>query len=319
MSVSKKNILIIIADDISLDGFDTLLKYGCSVIVKTGLSNNELLNYLKGLKSDISAVIYLIIRSVRNIDKDFIQSLSCLKSLKYICTASSGTDHIDIEYAKKSKIKIINTPDANYISAAEHTFGLILSIVKNINNADFEMRNNIFTPEKFTNYELYGKILGIVGVGRVGSRVAKYARVFGLKILGNDIDVKVKKKYPWIKFVSLKHLLMHSDIISFHTPLNNSTENLLNRYNISLLKKNAILINTSRGSVIQESALISMLNDRKIYYAGIDVFQNEPYFNKEFTKLDNVILTPHLAGKTTESKKRISLHLVNAIKKTLRQ
>jgi phosphoglycerate dehydrogenase-like enzyme len=165
----------------------------------------------------------------------------------------------------------------------------------------------------FKNFELLGKTIGIVGVGRVGSYVARIARSFNMNILGNDIKSSVVKKYKWIKFLSLNKLLRTSDIISIHTPLDKTTVNLLNRNNLQLLKKNAILINCARGGIVSENDLLDFLKKKRFYYAGIDVYVNEPKVNPKFRTLQNVVLTPHLAGKTVESKQRISVQLAEKI------
>ncbi len=232
-----------------------------------------------------------------------------------ICTASSGFDNIPIEACKKHSIKVINVSDGNYLAAAEHTIALLLNILKNVNKADIDMKSGRFESLKYHNYELAGKTIGIIGVGRVGSHVAKLCKAFGAKVIGNDVKKTLAHKYKWIKFKDLETLLIASDIITVHTPLDDSTKNMLDSKRLSLLKKNTIVLNCARGGIIDENALIRKLNNRKIYYAGIDVFENEPDIQRSFVKLDNVILTPHLAGKTIESNERISEQLAMNILK----
>ncbi len=169
------------------------------------------------------------------------------------------------------------------------------------------MKRGIFDNISRINTELYCRTIGIIGVGRIGSLVAKYSRAFGMKVIGNDINPKLKNKYKWIKFVSLNQLLKASDVITIHTPLDDSTYHLINKSNIHQMKSDSIFINCSRGGTVDEMALIKLLQKKKLRYAGLDVFENEPGFNKQFRKLDNVILSPHTAGKTVESKKRMSI------------
>lgn len=302
----KKNGLVLIADKIDNSGL-AILKQNFSVIEFYGFSNKSLITKLKLVKPAI-----LIIRSYRIIDANFIDCIKTFNTIKFICTASSGFDNIDVIYAKKNNIRIVNVPNGNYISAAEHTFALILSILKNIKLADNSVKNGQFNEGKFTNLELSNKKIGIIGVGRVGSKVAQFAKAFDMKIFGNDI-LNLQSKYKWIKFVSIDNLLSKSDIITLHVPLDDSTVNLLNSTKLKLIKKDSIIINCSRGEVINEECLIDCLKNRKIKFAGLDVYKNEPLINQKFIKLKNVLLTPHIAGKTIESKQRISFLLAKKI------
>ncbi|RPI19391.1 MAG: hypothetical protein EHM58_01885 [Ignavibacteriae bacterium] len=306
----KIKVNVFIADDLHKSGITMLKDFGFVIYVKKGLDNLALLRYLK-LKAANESI--LIFRSVRIIDKWFIDELLRTTNIKILCTASTGTDNVDVEYAKMKKIKVLNVPDGNYVSAAEHTFAMLLAIVKNITEANDDMKKDIYDYKRYLNYELRGKTIGIIGVGRVGSTVAKYARAFNMNILGNDIKPGLKNKYPWIKFVSKEELLKSSNIVSVHTPLDSSTRNLLDKNRLSLLKKSTVLLNCARGGIVDESVLIKMLKQKKIFFAGLDVFVNEPYINKSFLELPNIILTPHLAGKTKESRERISLNLAKQI------
>jgi D-3-phosphoglycerate dehydrogenase len=307
---SLKNIAVFIADKIDITGIQILRKSGINVLEFPGLENNELINKLSALPN---FKIVLIIRSTRKLGKKELKIIKKLGNVVLICTASSGFDNIDTIYARRLKYKILNVPNGNYISAAEHTLAVILCILKNITASNSLMKNGIFGNSEYTNQELKGKIIGIIGVGRVGSYVARLCRQFGMKILGHDIKKSLKYKYRWIEFVSLSQILKRSDIITVHTPLDESTKNLINRSKLLMMKKGSVLINCARGGIVNEKALIMSLKSRKLSYAGLDVFVNEPFFNKEFTKLDNVLLTPHLAGKSRESKVRISVQLAQNI------
>jgi len=306
----KSNIYI--ADEISPEGVNILRKK-FNLFSFKGPDNVTLIKKISAVSNLLTRNAALIIRSTRRIDKVIVKKINTLTNIKLICTVSSGFDNIDIEACKEYKIKVMNVPGANSISAGEFTIALILSISKNIIPADYKMRKGIFDNKKFSSIELFGKTIGIIGVGRVGSYVAKIAKSLGMRILGNDINPKLKNKYKWIRFVNLTTLLKSSDIVTIHTPLDKSTQHLINKKNISYLSRKSILINCSRGGIIEEKALISSLKKGKIYYAGLDVFENEPVFNKNFSKLHNVILTPHIAGKTLESKKRMSVQTAENI------
>ncbi len=307
---------IFVADEIHKIGIDKLDKNGFEVIQKYNITNNELLIFLKRsdpAEKNNKQVSVLIVRSVRKLDKRFLTSLVKQTNVRVVCTASSGFDNIDVDFCKKAGITVLNTPEGNYFSAAEHTFALILSIAKNISNANNYMKKGIFDYQKFNNLELNGKIIGIIGVGRIGSYMAKLAKAFNMNVLGNDINKSLSRKYKWISFVSLEKLLRQSDIVTLHTPLDKSTHHILNSKNLPIMKRSSVLINCSRGGTIDEKSLIKLLKSKKIHYAGIDVFENEPEFNKQFTALNNVTLTPHLAGKTKESKERISSQIAERI------
>lgn len=309
---------VYIADEIHAAGI-TLLKKHFKVKLVQGLNNNTLLKAITRKKNSNSKST-LIIRSVRKVDKVFMDLLKQTTDVKLICTVSAGFDNIETAYALKCRIDIMNVAGANSTSAAEFTMSLILAAAKNIIKADKMMKKVKYDYSLFKNYELLGKTIGIIGTGRIGSKVAMYAKAFGMRILGNDIKKSLVNKYKFINYVSLNTLLKRSDIVTIHTPLDATTKYLINSQNISLVKNNAVIINCSRGGTIEENALIKSLQKRKISYAGIDVFENEPAFNKKFTNIENVILTPHLAGKTGESKKRMSItaaeKIINYYKKS---
>ena len=289
-----------------------LRKTGFTIFEIYGLSNTDLIDFIKekAAYSDINSC--LIVRSVRTFTDNEIKLLSDI-SIKTICTASSGYDNIPIKACLNRSVKVLNVPYGNYIAAAEHTIALLLNIMKNISNADLDMKSGIFDSLQYVNSELSGKTVGIIGVGRVGSHVAKICKSFGAKVLGNDIKKTLAYIYKWIDFKDLDTLLKVSDIVTIHTPLDISTRNLINSGRLSLLKNNAIILNCARGGIINEKSLISKLKNKKLYYAGIDVFENEPVIRRDFAKLGNVVLTPHLAGKTVESKERISIQLAENI------
>ncbi len=312
MHKSKANIYI--ADIIDDSGLRILEKAGFNLVKMYGTPTNELIDLISSNDVNSDKKSSLIIRSVRKITENDLIRMKNETNINIICTASSGFDNIDYENAKRLKIKIINVPDGNYISAAEHTFALLSAIVKNIyNSSDNNVSRFDFSKPVFTNSELFNKSIGIVGVGRVGSYVAKLCRAFNMKIYGNDIKKSVAKKYPWIKFCSLSKLIKLSDIVTVHTPLDRTTLNLIDEKLINQMRTGVILLNCARGGIINESSLVKNLKSKKIAYAGLDVFENEPEIREEFRYLENVILTPHQAGKTKESRVRISVNLAKRL------
>lgn len=301
--------IILVSDKINAEGV-LLLKKNFTVIEKYGLTNDKLLEYISSSKYK---PVVLIIRSTRKADKDFIKVLSGTKSIKAVCTVSSGYDNIDVEACKLYKIKAINVPLGNFVPAAEHTFALILSICKRLNEVHGAMKKRKFITGYDISSELLGKKIGIIGVGRIGSYVAKLSKAFGMKIYGNDIKKSLTLKYRWIKFTGLNELLKTCDIITIHTPLDKSTRGLINERNIRLVKRSAVLINCARGGIINEQALYNALKDNKISFAALDVYENEPGIDFRFSSLNNVLLTPHIAGKTKESHKRMAVQAAEQI------
>ncbi|MBM4157380.1 MAG: hypothetical protein FJ216_01210 [Ignavibacteria bacterium] len=299
----KKKIKILIADDISLSGLKYISKKNFTVKKLFNKTNKEILS--AGLFFNV-----IVIKSSRLTDDTFIRN----SGVEVIATCSKGIDHIDGDSAKKNNVKIINSDNGNYISTGEHTFALILSIAKQMKTSEKKIREGNFIDRKYPRYELYGKKIGVIGVGKVGGYVVRLAKAFGMQVLANDIDRKVIKKYSGLRFVPLEYLLKNSDIVTLHIPLNKKNENFLSRDRLYLLRKQAVLINTSRGKIVDEITLISLLKRKKIFYAGIDVFESEPYINRNFLHLDNVVLTNHIAGKTLESKERTSCEIFRKIK-----
>lgn len=291
-----KKINVLIADKINLQYLNLLQKPKFHVIRKYGLTNEEIPDFSRRYNTDV-----LIIKSQRKIDKCFLARCT----LKVICTASKGTDHICVDYASKLGIKIIYSETGNTLSAAEHTFALILSSFKKINYSDSLFRRGNFTEWNYERRELKGKKIGIIGVGKVGTIVAKFALSFGMEVLANDIDKRAEIRNRRLKFYSLDYLLMNSDVITVHIPMNEMNKNFINRSIIEKMRKNVIFINTSRGCVVDEDFLIKKANSGKNFFIALDVFKNEPSPDKRFRRIKNAIFTNHAAGKTLEGEKNI--------------
>lgn len=296
-------IKILVSDEIDTSGTGILSKLKFEVVCKFGITNDQILKSYNGF--DI-----LVIRSIRKIDKNFLDSCT----FRLIATCSKGTDHIDTEYAAKKRITILNADDSNNISAAEHTLGLILAIQKNILFSDSLVRKNKFSFYDYERNELYGKKIGIIGFGKVGSYVGKLCRAFGMKVYANDTDKNVKNKNKDFVFKSCKFIMENCDIVTIHIPMNKNNFRFISEDKLKMLGKDSILINTSRGDVIDEKYLLKILKQKKIRFAGLDVFSHEPGIDKGFALLDNVILTNHIAGKTIQSRRNVSENIFRQIK-----
>jgi len=268
-------------------------------INKTGrrLSESELSHVLKGVEG--------VIAGTEPFTKEVIESLS---DLKVISRVGVGVDSIDLETARKHGIKIMNTPEAPVQAVAEHTLALILDLLKHIATYNKKMRAKDYSIEP--GQLLSGKQIGIVGLGRIGYRVAMLLDAFGCKI--NYYDPWVKGDIPdhWKSESNFEQLLMKTDIISLHLPEQVNGKPILNEVSLSLIKKGAILINTSRGSLIDEEALIKALLSGQVGAAGLDVVSKEPYSGK-LLEFPQVVMTPHVASNTNESRQQMEIEAVN--------
>lgn len=307
MLTEKNKIRILIADKVDLSGMHLLPQNRFTIDIKSGITNNEILK-------NFNHYDVLAVRSTRKIDRSFLRKCG----FKIIASFTKGLDHIDLQSAKEQNIKVINSESGNTVSAAEHTFGLILAIYKNIFFSDSLVRKNKFSFYDFKRTELGGKKIGIIGFGKVGSRVAEYARAFGMIIIANDTDKKVREKNKKYDFKNLDFLLKNADIITVHIPLNPENINFISRNKMRLINDKSVIINTSRGEVLDEKYLIKMLENGKLFYAGLDVFKNEPNIEKGLKKLKNVLLTNHIAGKTEDSLKYISNDIFMQVKNIFR-
>ena len=270
---------------------------------------NELRKFSKLLrKSEVEKADIVIVRSKTVIDRAYVDKA---KNLKMIIRAGVGLDNIsDIEYCRKKGIKIENTPEASSIAVAELAIGHMISIARKIPVTN-EIRKKCKLPkEDLIGFELCGKTLGIIGLGRIGKEVAKRAESFGMIILVYDPYI-TNSKY---KMVKLHSLLKQSDIISLHIPLDDTTRSLLDKKEFKMMKTGVVIINTSRGDVINENELIRNLRSGKISFAGLDVYSEKLIKKYSLNKMDNVILTPHIGAQTIEARERIGKVIVEKVK-----
>ncbi|MEM3438015.1 MAG: D-2-hydroxyacid dehydrogenase [Nitrososphaerales archaeon] len=269
------------------------------------ITSQELLNKIH----DYDVVI---VRGRTKITKDVIEKG---EKLKVIGRAGIGLDNIDLEAAESKGIKVFNTPESSTNAVAELTIGLMIDLARGISKGDFGMKQGNWLKDELMGFELRGKTLGIIGMGRIGTQVARLAKAFGMKILVNDI-IKLDEgilNEVGAKLVSLDELLSSSDFVSLHVTLTNETYHMINEEKLSKMKKNAYLINTSRGSVIDEKALLNALKEGLIKGAALDVFEIEPPVSNELIKLHNIITTPHIGAQTKEAQELAATLLVDKI------
>jgi D-3-phosphoglycerate dehydrogenase len=299
---TKKKIKIVIVDKIAIDSLGIFNKNKFEVVTDFEITNDEILK--KYYDFDV-----LLIRSVRVIDKKFIAKCS----FKVIATCSKGFDNIDVAAAMKRKISVLNCEKGNSVSAAEHTMGLILAAVKNILYSDKLVRTGKFAEYNYKRSELLNKKIGIIGYGNVGSYVGKLSRAFGMKVYANDIDKNVTVKYPNVEFKNINFILKNCDIVTLHIPLSQRNFHFFDGKKLELLNEKSILVNTSRGNVIDEKELLRKLKRNELGYVCLDVFEKEPSPNTEFFSIKNTILTNHIAGKTYESSLKMAREIFKKI------
>jgi len=225
-------------------------------------------------------------------------------NLKIIARFGAGYDNIDVKEATKRKIYVTCTPGAPTESVADMTWCLILALGRRLLEADRFVRKGLFTktsPPSLKTRDVSGKTLGIIGAGKIGTAVGKRAIGFNMKIIYADVAENRELEKIGAKKVSLEYLLVNSDFVSLHVPLNDSTYHLIGEKEFSLMKNTAYLINTSRGKVVDEKALVRALKTGKIKGAALDVYEREPEVGKELVEMENVILTPHTASNTEET------------------
>lgn len=231
--------------------------------------------------------------------------------LKVISTAGVGYDHVDVEEAARRGIAVCNCAGCNNHSVAELAFGMMITLSRRVLEADRALRQGRW--ERYMGQELWGKTIGIIGLGRVGKSVALLARAFGMRVLAHDIvwDITFANEHG-ISYVPLERLLRESDYVSVHVPLTPQTRYMIDERALALMKPTAYLINLARGPVVKQAALVEALKAGKIAGAGLDVFEVEPIQDNPFIEFDNVVMTPHLGGSTQDALDRtLYLSLTN--------
>lgn len=297
---------VLICDPMDPDAFEELKSIsGLDITLKTGMDEEELV-------STIPEFHAAVVRGATKITKPVIEAGT---NLELLVRAGIGLDNIDVAEAEKKGIQVSNTPSATTISVAEHTFGLMLATVRNQGKANISMKEHKWEKKKFKGTELYGKTLGIIGSGRIGLAVAERAIAFGMKVVVFDIiDVQTPLD---IQQVELDELLAQSDVISLHLPFTASTKHMISDEAFGKMKDGAIIINASRGGVVDEEALLRALESGKVRAAAIDVFEKEPPDDFALVDHPNVIAMPHIGAAASEGQKRAGFEVVRILRERL--
>ena len=296
---------ILISDNLSNKGVEILKKEkGIEIDINPKIPADELLKIIGNYDA-------LIVRSRTKVTAEVIEAG---RNLKVIGRAGVGVDNVDVPVATRLGILVVNTPGGNTISAAEHAISMILALSRNIAPANASVKSRKWEREKFTGVELYGKTLGIIGLGRIGTEVAKRASAFGMNIIATDPYITpVHAKGMNINLMEISNLLKKSDYISFHLTLTTETFHLLGEKEFEQMKDGVRIINTARGEICDEKALYKAIISGKVAGAALDVFENEPPFDSPLLELDSVLVTPHLAASTDQAQINVSVEVAEQV------
>jgi D-3-phosphoglycerate dehydrogenase len=269
-----------------------------------------------GLAAELADADALVVRSAVQVDANL---LSHAPKLRVIGRAGVGVDNIDAEEATRRGIVVMNTPGANAVAVAELTIGLMIAMARSVPRANASMHAAKWDKKSLQGSELRGKTLGIVGLGRIGLEVARRARAFGMELIGYDPFVApVIARENGVALVPIDQIFSDSDFLSLHVGLTPQTEGLINKHSIAIMKPGVRIVNCARGELIVDEALVEALKSGKVAGAALDVFRAEPLKDSPYFELENVLLSPHVAGSTDEAQEAIGIQLANQVRDYLK-
>jgi len=280
------------------------LRDTCEVVEAAGEPRSRLMDLLSDAEG-------LVVRSGTRVDRELMEAAP---RLRVVGRAGVGVDNIDLDEATRRGIVVANAPLANSVSAAEHAFGLMLAQARNIARADATIRAGRWDRAAFRGVELHGKVLGLVGLGRIGTLVAQRALAFGMSVLAYDPYITAgQAREAGGELRDLDSLLADSDFISLHLPRTPETENLLDADAFDKVKPGVRIVNASRGGIIDEEALAAAIRSGRVAGAALDVFASEPLVGGPLVELPEVVLTPHLGASTAEAQDKAGLHVAESV------
>jgi len=287
---------VLVADAIEESSVAKIRAAGLEVVIRNKDTDGPIEEQIKGFDC-------VVVRSATKITREVIEAAD---QLKLVVRAGVGLDNVDQEAAKEKGIQVQNTPEAPTVSVAEMVFSLMFALARNVTQADSSMKDERWEKKKLTGTELWNKKLGVIGFGRIGYEVAARAKAFDMDVLCYDVlDIEQACAELGTRRCDLDELISTADYITLHVPLVLQTKGLIGEKEFKKMKKTAFLINTARGGVVDEKALLQALNDGDIAGAALDVFENEPPLDWELVKHPKMIATPHLASSTKEAQDRV--------------
>ncbi len=295
---------ILVADPLSPAGLD-ILRAGGAEVVDVSRDGREA---LEGALADATA---LLVRSRTQVDGKL---LALAPNLKVVGRAGVGVDNVDVFEATRRGVLVLNAPNANLVSATEHTFALLLALARQLPAADASLKRGEWDRGRFLGVELAGKTLGIVGFGRIGQKVAARAKGFEMKVVAYDpwLDEEIAKRQG-VPLLSIDELIATADVLTLHVPLSPETRNLISAERIARMKPGALLINCARGGVVDEAALLAALEEGRIAGAALDVFAQEPPADPRLAAHSRVVASPHLGAQTAEAQERVSTEVARMV------
>jgi D-3-phosphoglycerate dehydrogenase len=296
---------VLVSDPIAEQGIEILKNAGIEVVQQTGLSPEELAKII----GDYDGII---VRSATKVTKEVIEAG---KNLKVIGRAGIGLDNVDRETAKAKNIKVVNTPTATSISVAELALGMMFAAARRLPQASISTKAGKWEKKQFKGLELYGKTLGIIGIGRIGTELAKRANALGMKILAYDPNVG---KHEFAEMVDLDTLVTKADYVSLHIPKTDQTSHILDKSAFDRMKDGVAIINCARGGVVDEQALYEAITAGKVRIAAIDVYESEPAKQNKLFELEQVVATPHIGAQTKEGQTRAGIQIAELVRDALK-
>ncbi|HEU4527361.1 MAG TPA: phosphoglycerate dehydrogenase [Actinomycetota bacterium] len=299
---------VLVTEKLSEAGLD-LLRKDFQVDVRPELAT-------EGLAQAIADYDALIVRSQTQITAEVIDAA---ETLKVVARAGIGLDNVDVEAATRKGVMVVNAPQSNIVSAAEHAIALLLAQARNIPRADAALKQGRWERSAFQGVELQGKTLGVLGIGRVGSLVAQRAAGFGMRVIAFDPYVpRDRAKEMGVELMpTLEALLVQADFVTIHLPRTPDTEGLIGDHELSMVKPGARLVNTARGGIVEEAALVKALEDGRLAGAALDVFDHEPTTDSPLFQLENVVVTPHLGASTAEAQDKAGTTVAEMVRLAL--
>ena len=300
---------ILVSDPLAKEGIEILKKVKSFYVDEKAKVPPE---ELKKIIKDYDAII---IRSGTKLTKDIIENAN---KMKVIGRAGVGVDNVDVDAASLKGIVVMNAPGGNTISTAEHAFSLLLALLRNIPQANASLRANLWERKKFMGSQVFGKTLGIIGMGRIGTEFAKRAIAFGMKVIAFDPYLSLEKaKELNVEIVTLKKLFSVSDCITIHTPLTDDTRHLISKDEFNIMKKGVRIVNCARGGIVDEKALFEAIKKGIVAGAALDVYEKSPPVDNPLVSLDCVVATPHLGASTEEAQVSVAIDIARQVRDAL--